>query len=462
MRILETLSWIEIAEALQARIEGVQHGAARGASIDTRTLEAGDIFFALRGEKVDGHVHVTAAVERGASAVVVRDASVVPASTLGLVVADVEAALFELGRLVRARTGAAFVAITGSAGKTTAKDFTTELLAAKGPVLATRGNLNNHLGVPLTLARLETVHVAAVIECGMNHAGEISRLVRLVRPNVAAVTNAGTAHLEYFAHVDDIARAKAEIFETLGKGDSAVAPADDPRLIGPARATGATVRLFGDGTDRFAGASDIEMTLEGSRFILHLDGEALPVTLPAPGAHAITNFLLACSVAAALGVRNDALVAGARRLKPGHNRGAVKRLADDILLIDDTYNANPKALAAAIDTLSLAGDRRKVACVGDMLELGAEGPALHRAAGAAMNGRVDLLLGVGPLSRELVAGASALPEEARASFETSADLAAVVASHVRGRDAILVKGSRGMRMERVVEAIVAAHPGVGN
>lgn len=458
MRILETLSWVEIAEALQARIEGVPHGAPRGASIDTRTLEAGDVFFALKGEKVDGHAHVAAAVERGASAVVVLDAAVVPANTLGLVVADVEAALFALGRLVRGRSAATFVAITGSAGKTTAKDFTAELLAAKGPVLATRGNLNNHLGVPLTLARLETAHVAAVIECGMNHAGEISRLVRLVRPSVAAVTNAGTAHLEFFSHVDDIARAKAEIFETLGPGDTAVAPADDARLIGPARATGAAVRAFGDGPGSFATASGVEMTLEGSRFTLHLGGATLPVRLPAPGAHAITNFLLAGAVASALGVTGEALVSGALRLRPAHNRGAVKRLADDILLIDDTYNANPKALAAAIDTLSLAGDRRRVACIGDMLELGPEGPALHRAAGASMNGRVDVLLGVGPLSRDLVAGATSLAEDARATFATSAELAAVVASYVRGRDAVLVKGSRGMRMERVVDALVAAHP----
>jgi UDP-N-acetylmuramoyl-tripeptide--D-alanyl-D-alanine ligase len=458
MRILESLSWIEIASALGARLEGLPVGAPRGASIDTRTLETGDVFFALKGEKVDGHEHVGTAVARGASAVVVDSASVVPAGALGLVVTDVEAALFELGRLVRSRSGAAFVAITGSAGKTTAKDFTAELLAAKGAVLATRGNLNNHLGVPLTLARLEDSHVAAVIECGMNHAGEISRLVRLVRPTVAAITNAGTAHLEYFAHADDIARAKAEIFETLGKADTAVAPAGDSRLIGPARASGAAVRLFGEGPESSARATGIEMSLEGSHFTLHLGGDSRPVFLPAAGAHAVTNFLLASSIASALGVPGAALVAGALRLAPAPNRGSVKRLADDILLIDDTYNANPKALAAAIDTLSLAGDRRKVACIGDMLELGPEGPALHRAAGAAMNGRVDLLLGVGPLCRELVASASALPEGARVNFETSADLAAVIASHVRRRDAILVKGSRGMRMERVVEAIVAVHP----
>lgn len=460
MRILETLSWIEIAEALGARAEGVPQGAPRGASIDTRTLEVGDIFFALKGEKVDGHEHVATAVERGASAVVVRRAEAIPPGRLGLVVEDVEAALFELGRLVRSRSGASFVAITGSAGKTTAKDFTAELLGAKGPVLATRGNLNNHLGVPLTLARLEDAHVAAVIECGMNHAGEIARLVDLVRPKVAAVTNAGTAHLEYFTHVDDIARAKAEIFDTLGMGDTAVAPANDPRLIAPARATGAGVRLFGDGPDSFAAASGIEMTLEGSRFTLHLGAEALPVFLPAPGAHAVTNFLLAGAIASSLGVPSAAIVSGALRLKPGSNRGAVRRLADDILLIDDTYNANPKALAAAVDTLSLAGARRKVACVGDMLELGPEGPALHRAAGEAMNGRVDALFGVGPLCRELLAGASSLPSAAKAGFDTSADLASVIASHVRSRDAILVKGSRGMRMERVVDAIVAAHPGV--
>ena len=189
-------------------------GVPAGASIDTRTLEPGDIFFALKGERVDGHEHVTSAFEKGASCAVIKDAGRAHAGRFALVVEDPESALFELARLVRSRSSAVFVAVTGSVGKTTAKEFTAELLRARGVVLATRGNLNNHLGVPLTLARLETGHWAAVIECGMSHAGELSHLVQLVRPKVAVVTNVAAVHLEYFASVDEIAAAKAEIYET--------------------------------------------------------------------------------------------------------------------------------------------------------------------------------------------------------------------------------------------------------
>ncbi len=458
MRILETLSWAEIAMALGAKPLGSPLGVPRGASIDTRTLEPGDIFFALKGEHVDGHEHVTSAFEKGASCAVIKDANRAHAGRFALVVEDPETALFELARLARSRSRAAFVAVTGSAGKTTAKEFTAELLRARGEVLATRGNLNNHLGVPLTLARLEADHWAAVIECGMSRAGEIRHLVDLIRPKVAVVTNVAAAHLEYFASVDEIAAAKAEIFETLGPGDAAIAPADEPRLTTRAKGTFAT-RLFGQGEGSSVRADGATMTLEGSRFQLVSDGSRAEVTLPAPGPHAISNFLAAAAVALALGIPAESIAERARLLRPGGNRGAVRRLEDDILLIDDTYNSNPRALLSAIETLALAKDRRKVACIGEMLELGASSATLHREAGAALGARVDLLLGVGALAGEILSGASSLPPQAKRAFENSIELAAHIGSLVRSHDAVLVKGSRGVRMERVVEALVAAHPG---
>ncbi len=459
MRILETLSWAEIAQALGAKPLGTPLGVPRGASIDSRTLEEGDIFFALKGERVDGHEHVTSAFEKGASCAVLKDANRAHAGRFALVVEDPERALFELGRLVRSRSSAVFVAVTGSTGKTTAKEFTAELLRGRGEVLATLGNLNNHLGVPLTLARLETSQWAAVIECGMSHAGELRRLVQLIRPKVAMVTNVAAVHLESFASVDDIAAAKAEIYETLGPGDIAIAPADDPRLTRRVLGQSFTARLFGAGDGSSVRAEDVAMSLEGSRFQLVSQGARVEVNLEAPGPHAISNFLAAAAVAGALGMSAKEISDRARRLKPGGNRGAVKRLADDILLIDDTYNSNPKALLSAIETLALAKDRRKVACVGEMLELGETAAKLHREAGAALGGRVDLLLGVGALASEIVAGASSLPPEARKVFGTSLELAAHIPSLVRSHDAVLVKGSRGVRMERVVEALVKAHPG---
>jgi len=460
MRILETLSWAEIAMALRARPLGSPMGVPSGASIDTRTLEPGDIFFALKGERVDGHEHVTSAFEKGASCAVIRDANRAHAGRFALVVEDPESALFELARLVRSRTTAAFVAVTGSTGKTTAKEFTAELLRARGEVLATRGNLNNHLGVPLTLARLETTQWAAVVECGMSHAGELSRLVHLIRPKVAVVTNVAAVHLEYFASVDEIAAAKAEIFETLGAGDIAIAPADEPRLTRRVLDRPFAARLFGAGERSSIRADHAVMTLEGSRFQLVSGESRVEVNLPAPGPHAISNFLAAAAAAEALGIPAEAIAERARLLKPGGNRGAVKRLRDDILLIDDTYNSNPRALLSAIETLALAKDRRKVACIGEMLELGESAAMLHREAGAALGGRVDLLLGVGSLANEIVLGASSLPPQAKQVFENSIELAANIGSLVKSHDAVLVKGSRGVRMERVVEALEAAHPGV--
>ena len=460
MRILETLSFAEIQSALSAKALGSSTSAARGASIDTRTLEPGDIFFALKGEKVDGHQHVAAAFDKGASCAVVKHADRATAGRLVLVVADPEIALFELGRLVRARAATVFVAVTGSAGKTTAKDFTAELLRANGEVLATRGNLNNHLGVPLTLSRLETTQWAAVIECGMSQAGELSRLVDLIRPKVAVITNVAAAHLEYFASVDEIAAAKAEIFETLGPGDTAIAPADEPRLTTRVLGRPFDARLFGPGEKSSIRAEGAVLTLEGSRFDLLSEGSKVGVALKVPGPHAISNFLAAAAVALALGIPVATLAERAGLLRTSGNRGAVKRLQDDILLIDDTYNSNPKALLSAIETLALAKDRRKVACIGEMLELGATSAQLHRDAGEAIGARVDLLLGVGALANEIAAGASSLPPQAKRVFETSVELAANISSLVKSRDAVLVKGSRGVRMERVVEALVAAHPGV--
>jgi UDP-N-acetylmuramoyl-tripeptide--D-alanyl-D-alanine ligase len=459
MRILETLSWTEIADALGATLFGTPVIKPSGASIDTRTLERGDIFFALKGERVDGHEHVAAAFEKGASSAVVREVPHVPAGRFALVVDDPEKALFELGRLLRSRASALFVAVTGSAGKTTAKDFTAELLRAKGDVLATRGNLNNHLGVPLTLARLESEHWAAVIECGMSHAGEISRLVHLIRPKVALVTNVAAAHLASFRSVEEIAAAKAEIYETLGASDTAIAPADEPLLTSRVKGGVFTARLFGVAETASVRATDISMNLDGSRFRLLVGGSEVAVELKTPGPHAIANLLAAAAVADTLGISANTIAERARLLRTASNRGAVKHLEDDILLIDDTYNSNPRALLSAIETLALATGRRKVACVGEMLELGETSARLHREAGAALGPRVDLLLGVGALAHEIAEGASSLPPHAKKVFATSIDLAANISELVKSHDAVLVKGSRGVRMERVVEALLAAHPG---
>ena len=462
MRVLETLSWEEIARAMGAQALGETRGAAFGGSIDTRTLQPGDIFFALRGEHVDGHDYLDRALERGASCAVVKAKVLAPAGLFRLIVPDPESALFELGRLIRAKTSARVVAITGSTGKTTTKEFTAELLRVRGGVLATAGNLNNHLGVPLTLTRLETTHWAAVVECGMSRLGELSRLSHLLRPDVAAVTNVAAAHLESFESIDQIARAKAEIFDGLSGLGAAVAPADDQRLAVPAqRAAHDRRRLFGEGPSTSVWAETLSMTLDGTSLLLNIEGAAaVPARLTTPGSHAVSNFLAAATIALALGLSPAEIAQRAPLLKSPGNRGGLRRLSDDIVLIDDSYNSSPRAVIAAVDTLALATGRRLVACLGDMLELGSQGPELHRSTGAAIASKVDLLLGVGPLGAEMVRAAKALPEGSKKAFTDSTAMAAQIGALVNAHDAILVKGSRGMRMERVVETLVAAHPQV--
>jgi len=220
-----------------------------------------------------------------------------------------------------------------------------------------------------------------------------------------------------------------------------------------------TARLFGVTEAASVRAASVSMNLEGSRFRLLVGGSDVAVELGTPGPHAISNLLAAAAVADTLGLSASTIAERARSLKTASNRGAVRHLEDDILLIDDTYNSNPRALLSAIETLALATGRRKVACIGEMLELGETSARLHREAGAALGPRVDLLLGVGALAREMLEGASSLPPDAKKVFATSIDLAASISDLVKSHDAVLVKGSRGVRMERVVEALLAAHPG---
>ena len=269
-------------------------------------------------------------------------------------------------------------------------------------------------------------------------------------------------HLEFFESIDQIASAKAEIFDGLSGLGVAVAPADDQRLAVPAQQAALDRRrLFGDGPSTSVWAETLSMTLDGTDLLVKTE-EAAPfrARLNIPGPHAVSNFLASATIALVLGLAPEAIAERAPLLKSPGNRGGLKRLSDDIVLIDDSYNSNPRAVIAAIDTLALATNRRRVACLGDMLELGSQGPELHRSTGAAIASKVDLLLGVGPLGAEMVRGARTLPPGSKKVFSDSTALAAQIGALVNAHDALLVKGSRGVRMERVVEALVAAHPQV--
>ena len=441
--------------ALVAPVAG--EPAFASVSIDSRTVEAGALFVAVEGPRFDGHDFLAEAASRGAAGALVHRDSPAPAGLVRVRVADTTKALSDLARHVRREADLPVVGVTGSVGKTTTKDMTAGLLATRGLVLKTEGNLNNQYGLPLTLLRLRPGHTAAVLEMGMSAPGELRALSRLAEPDVATITRVAPVHLEFFPSVDAIAEAKAEILEGLRPGGAAVLNGDDPRVqaIGE-RFSGHKV-WFGRDQRHDVSAEGWRGTAFGMRFLLRLGGRAVDVAMPLAGPHFVTSFLAAAAAAHVLGIAPEAMAAAAAGFRPAPHRGEVHRFAEDVVLLDDCYNSSPEALEAAVVALSLAPGRRHVAVLGDMLELGPTGPALHHAAGQALAGRVDVVVGVGALAKEIVEGArkGGVPAASLHHFATAADAAAAVESLVRPGDAVLVKGSRGVRLEAVVDAIAA-------
>jgi len=455
--------------------------AFTGVSIDSRTISPGALFFAIRGPRFDGHDFLAEAAMRGARAAVVERDAVAPAGLALVRVADTTKSLGDLAHRVRREAELPVVAVTGSVGKTTTKDMTAHLLATRGPVLKTEGNLNNEYGLPLTLLRLAPEHTAAVLELGMSAPGEIGSLSRLAEPDVATITRVAPVHLEFFPSVDAIAAAKAEILEGLRPGGTAVLNGDDPRVraIGE-RFTGRVVwfgrdRRFGvwaenervdarRATELSPGRSRGETATRASRgsgvemrFSLRAGGRAVDVALPLAGPHFVTSFLAAAAAAHVLGVSLEAMAEAATSLRAARHRGEVHRLGEHVVLLDDCYNSSPEALEAAVAALSLLPGERRVAVLGDMLELGTSAEALHRERGRALAGRVDVVVGVGPLARAILEGAleAGLPAGSLHHFATAPEAALALPSLVEPGDAVLVKASRGVHLEAAVDALAA-------
>ena len=427
-----------------------------GISIDTRTLAPGDLFVAVAGPRFNGHDFLANASAKGAVAAFVSQDVVAPPGLDLVRVADTTDALGDLARHMRLASGLPVVAVTGSVGKTTTKDMAAALLATRGPVLKTEGNLNNRYGVPLTLFRLKPEHTAAALELGMSAAGELSVLTRMARPDVAVITNVAPVHLEFFASVDAIARAKAEILEGLRPFGAAVLNFDDPLVRAIGEGHRGDVVWFGRDRRCDVSAESLRGTPHGVRFDLWLEGKGFDVALPLAGFHFVSNFLAAAAAALRLGIAPEAIAEAASRLTPAPHRGQALRLRQGVTLIDDSYNSNPVAVDAAITSLEMAAPGRRIAFLGDMLELGKDAIRLHEETGARIAPRVQALVGVGPLSAALVKGAG------KAGLQTSglhwfpdAAQAAEAAGLVEPGDAVLVKGSRGIRMEQVVDALVA-------
>ncbi|RAH97055.1 UDP-N-acetylmuramoylalanyl-D-glutamyl-2, 6-diaminopimelate--D-alanyl-D-alanine ligase [Acuticoccus sediminis] len=441
----------ELADAAQGRLLGVPRDTpVSGISIDTRTLQPGDAFFAIVGVSMDAHRFVPAALEAGACAAVVSHGE----AERAVVVDDVLAALGRVGVAARARLagGTPVVAVTGSVGKTGTKEMLRLAFESGGPVHASAASYNNHWGVPLSLARMPADVDAAIFEIGMNHAGEITPLTRMVRPTIAIITQVAAVHLEFFDSVAAIADAKAEIFAGLEDGGVAIIPADNDhteRMAAAARAAGAEVVLFGKGGDVSLVSLDA-----GGDAVADVFGETVYFELSDPAPHVANNAL---AVLAALSVAGWDIEAGAAALKAWsapQGRGRRVRLrpaGGEAVLLDDWFNANPSSMGAAIATLGRVPAQRRIAILGDMRELGPTADDLHRGlAPLLVDADVRIVHTVGEMTKHL---RDALPFELRGVHAATAGELVGQLPEVEPGDAVLVKGSKAIGLGAVVEAI---------
>jgi UDP-N-acetylmuramoyl-tripeptide--D-alanyl-D-alanine ligase len=452
----------ELADALGAAPSASLNGAAGGVSIDSRTLERDDIFFAIKGESRDGHDHVADAFAAGAAAAVVRhDAAALAAFGPVFLVGDTLLAMERLGVAARARTRARIIAVTGSVGKTSAKEMLRRMLAACGPAHASAASYNNHWGVPLTLARMPADARFGVFEIGMNHAGEIALLARMARPHVALITTIAPVHIEHLGSLEAIADAKAEVFLGFEPGGVAVLNRGVPqfdRLAAAAQAQRATVRTFGSDEASDARLLGVVETDAGSRIAARILGRLLRFDLGAPGAHMAENALGALLAADALGADLTTCAGALGGFSAQKGRGARISIATPdgpATIIDESYNANPASMRAALKLLGAAKpgpNGRRIAVIGDMLELGPDGAAMHAELASDLEAdNVDLLFGAGPLTRALY---DAAPAPMRAVWaERSEGLEAQLAAALRGGDVVMVKGSNASRMGPLVAAL---------
>ncbi|MGH9469524.1 MAG: UDP-N-acetylmuramoyl-tripeptide--D-alanyl-D-alanine ligase [Terriglobia bacterium] len=459
------LSTAEISTILHSPSNGGPE-VALGYSIDSRTLHAGDLFFALRGPRHDGHEFVAAAFANGAVAAVVEHGFQPPAPRFApslIFVPDTTRALQQVAAAARQIWAGRVVGITGSTGKTTTKEMTAAALSAKFCVLKSEGNLNNQYGVPLTLLRLEPRHEVAVLELAMSAAGEIARLAEITRPEVGVVTNVAPAHLEFFDSVDAIARAKRELIEHLQLRATAVLNQDDERVRAFAQGFDGRVVTFGltEGAS-FRGLNvrppapagnggfTTEFEVQGGRY-------CGTFTIPAPGIHNVENALAAIAVASVFEVPREDLRSALASFRTLCHRAEIRRLPGGAILIDDGYNSNPLAMRRMLETLgSWPGAARRIVLAGEMLELGPSSPELHRGVGReCVRAGVDWLIAVGGDARFFIEGAIAagLPPQRARFFEESAQAGQFCEAMLRTGDVVLVKGSRRVGLEKAVEAI---------
>jgi len=437
----------EVARAVEA-VGDFPPVPVTGWSVDTRTQRPGDLYFALRGPNHDGRDYVRAALENGAAGAVVERPAGLPGE---LVVKDSLRALQRLGAWARKRWGGTVVAVTGSAGKTTAKDAIAHLLAVELPVGKTVGNFNNHIGVPLSILRLPADCRAAVLEMGMNHAGELRDLAGIAQPDIGVVTNVGYAHVEFFDSIDGVAAAKRELIEALPPAGVAVLNADDPRVLAFRQAYAGRTVTFGFSEQADVRAERVEPGSGVSRF------RALGVEFEcgAPGRHGVMNALAAIAVASVFQIAPERLRDAVRSFVPGDMRGQ-RTEHGGIVVWNDCYNSNPEAAESMLDVLRETPAVKRIAVLGEMLELGLAAGELHRRVGRyAAQRKIDFLIGVRGNARAMVEAAqeAGLPARFVESPAAAGEFAHEIA---RPGDAILFKGSRGVRVEDALERFLKA------
>jgi UDP-N-acetylmuramoyl-tripeptide--D-alanyl-D-alanine ligase len=432
--------------------------------IDSRSISANDVFVAIVGDVHDGHSFINDVLEKGAGGLIVntQKAKDLPVSSWQaqqvacVAVADTTRALGDLAAFHRSRTDVAVIAITGSNGKTTTRQMTAEVVAKKFNTLATVGNYNNQIGVPLTLLRLMPEHKWAVVELGTNRPGEIARLAQICSPDIGVITNIGPAHLEGLGSLDGVMREKAQLIDHLKAGGRAVLNADDRRVYKIATQTKRKVLLFGQSKNARIRATAVKEKTTGISFNLDLPQQSLRVKLKVPGQFMVINALAAAAVGHLLGLSAENIKAGLEKFEPAWGRMNIFETAGGIHIIDDTYNANPDSMRAAITTLkSLRANNRSILVAGDMLELGKQSESLHRQVGAwAAAAGIEQLWVTGDFAGAVIAGArDAGMQNEHIFIGSQAEVLFELQKALRAGDWVLVKGSRGARMDVVVKGL---------
>jgi UDP-N-acetylmuramoyl-tripeptide--D-alanyl-D-alanine ligase len=447
------LALSKIAEFISAEGEFPADEVAQGYSIDSRTVGPGQGFFAVKGERLDGHDFVEQALENGGVAAVVRKDQLdrYPKKERLLAVEDTLAALQTLATAVRKMWGKPLVAVTGSAGKTTTKEAIAHVLSAQFRVMKSEGNFNNHFGLPLMLLKLEPQYDVAVIEMGMSHAGEIRALAKIAQPEIGVVTNVAPVHLEFFDSLAGIARAKYELIESLPANGTAVLNADDDYVSQFGRGFKGKIIMYGTRATADVRAENVQSKgREGVEFDVVIGGVREHATLPLVGKHNVSNALAAVAVGIERGLKPSEAVAALATLTPADKRGQVVQVGN-ITVINDCYNSNPKALEAMVDVLAAMAAKRRIVVAGEMLELGQAGEDMHRKAGQHIAGKkIDVLLGVRGLAEAMVGAAK--DAGIRAEFvPASEDAGEWLAREARDGDVVLLKGSRGVKLEKAIE-----------